>query len=528
MDLAPFATTLAPNGAVCAVDRLASEAGVALLRAGGSAADAAIAASAVLAVTTQHMCGMGGDLFALVHDGAGAPTALNASGRAGAGADPERLRADGHRVMPRRGDIRAVPVPGCVDGWLTLHARYGRLPLSDVLDPARAYAADGFPASQTLAWSCLLLEGLADAADYTANGPVSVGTMIKRPGVARTLEAIANGGRAAFYEGEFGEGLLALGNGEYSRDDLTRPVADWVEPLQIEAWGHRVWTIPPNSQGYLTLAGAWIAAGLPLPADTEDPQWAHLTVEAARQAGFDRNAVLHEGADGAALLDPRRLAPRRDAIDPERAATLAANVDGGGTIYLCAVDADRMGVSLIQSNAAGWGSLMIVPGVRIFLQNRGLGFSLEPGHPAEYGPGKRPPHTLSPAVVTRTRDDALEMTIGTMGGDSQPQILLQLLARLLHNEQTPADAIGAGRWVLTGPEGGAGFDTWDANGHVRVALEGNAPASWDDGLRARGHDTVRTDAFNHGFGHAHVIVNRDDHLAAASDPRALAGGAAGY
>ncbi|MBV9663052.1 MAG: gamma-glutamyltransferase, partial [Actinobacteria bacterium] len=163
MDLAPFATTLAPNGAVCAVDRLASEAGVALLRAGGSAADAAIAASAVLAVTTQHMCGMGGDLFALVHDGAGVPTALNASGRAGAGADPERLRADGHRVMPRRGDIRAVPVPGCVDCWLTLHARYGRLPLTDVLEPARAYAADGFPASQTLAWSCLLLEGLADA-----------------------------------------------------------------------------------------------------------------------------------------------------------------------------------------------------------------------------------------------------------------------------------------------------------------------------------------------------------------------------
>ncbi|HZQ83781.1 MAG TPA: gamma-glutamyltransferase [Acidimicrobiales bacterium] len=528
MELAPLTTTLAPNGAVCAVDHLASEAGVAMLRAGGSAADAAVAASAVLAVTTQHMCGMGGDLFALVHDGGGAPAALNSSGRAGSGADADRLRADGHRVMPRRGDIRAVPVPGCVDGWIALHTRYGRLPLADVLEPARAYAADGFPASQLLAWACLLLEGLPEAADYTAGGQVDLGTVIRRPGVARTLEAIAAGGRAAFYEGEFGEGLLALGAAEYTGDDLARPLADWVEPLQLEAWGHRLWTIPPNSQGYLTLAGAWIASGLPLPADPADPSWAHLTVEAARQAGFDRRDVLHELADGQALLDARRLAPRRDAIDAERAAALGANVDVGGTIYLCAVDSNRMGVSLIQSNAAGWGSMLIVPGVRIFLQNRGLGFSLERGHPAEYGPGRRPPHTLSPALVTRPDDDTLAMTVGTMGGDSQPQILLQLLARLLHNEQSPADAIAAGRWVLTGPEGGAGFDTWDAGGRVRVAVEGHAPAAWDDGLRTRGHDVVRTGAFNTGFGHAHVIVNRGDHFAAASDPRALGGSAAGY
>jgi len=528
MELAPAPTTLAPNGAVCAVDHLAAEAGVAMLRAGGSAADAAVATSAALAVTTQHMCGMGGDLFALVHHGPGAPDALNASGRAGSGADADRLRAEGHRTMPRRGDVRSVPVPGCVDGWLALHDRYGRLPLADVLEPARGYAADGFPASQLLAWSTLLLGDLPDAADYTANGPVDVGTVIRRPGVARTLEAIASGGRAAFYQGEFGDGLLAVGGGEYTADDLAVPLADWVEPLHLEAWGHRLWTIPPNSQGYLTLAGAWIAAGLPIPDDPADPRWAHLLVEAARQAGFDRRRVLHEGADGEALLSEQRLAPRRDAITIDRAGDLGANVAGGGTIYLNAVDADRMGVSLIQSNAAGWGSLVIVPGVRIFLQNRGLGFSLEPGHPAEYGPGKRPPHTLSPALVTSLVDDALTMTIGTMGGDSQPQILLQVLARLLHNGQSPADAIAAGRWVLTGPEGGAGFDTWDSDGNVRVAVEGHAPTTWDDGLRERGHDVVRTSPFNPGFGHAHVIVNRGDHLSAAADPRALSGAAAGY
>jgi gamma-glutamyltranspeptidase/glutathione hydrolase len=202
-------------------------------------------------------------------------------------------------------------------------------------------------------------------------------------------------------------------------------------------------------------------------------------------------------------------------------------VGAGGTIYLCAVDGDRMGVSLIQSNASGWGSMLIVPGVRIFLQNRGLGFSLEPGHPAEYGPGKRPPHTLAPSLVTTLQDD-LAMTIGTMGGDSQPQVLLQLLARLLHNEQSPGDAIAAGRWALTDVEDAIGFDTWASGGRVRVAVEGHAPPAWDDGLRSRGHQVTRADAFSHGFGHAHVIVNRGDHLAGASDPRALAGAAVGY
>jgi gamma-glutamyltranspeptidase/glutathione hydrolase len=527
MRAAPLPTTLARNGMVCAVDHLAAGAGVAMLRAGGSAADAAVAASAVLAVTTQHMCGMGGDLFALVHHRAGPPDALNASGRAGSGADADRLRAEGHREMPRIGDIRSVPVPGCVDGWLALHERHGRLPLADVLEPARAYAADGFPASATLAPSVQLVASLPEAADYTAGGPVSSGTVIRRPGVARTLAAIAAGGRAAFYEGEFGEGLLQLGAGEYTADDLARSQADWVAPLVADAWGHRLWTVPPNSQGYLTLAGAAIAAGLDLPSDPDDPQWAHLTIEAARQAGFDRPAVLHEHADGAALLAIDRLSARRAAIDPSRAAALGDTYATGGTIYLCAVDGERMGVSLIQSNASGWGSLLVVPGVRIFLQNRGLGFSLEPGHPAEYGPGRRPPHTLAPALVT-TGDDGLAMTTGTMGGDTQPQILLQLLARLLHAGESPADAVAAGRWALAGPEGARGFDTWAGGGRVRVAIEGNAPSSWDAGLTERGHDVARTGMFDHGFGHAHVIVNRGDHLAGASDPRARGGAATGY
>jgi gamma-glutamyltranspeptidase/glutathione hydrolase len=508
---------------VCSVDQLASNAGVAMLQAGGNAVDAAIATNAVLAVTSQHMCGMGGDLFALVHQpGDTMPAAVNASGRSGSGADADRLRADGYTVMPASMDIRAVPIPGCVDGWVALHERFGTMPLGELLEPARAYAEHGFPPSPTLAMSMTTITHLPEADDYR-----DVGTLLRRPGVARVLADIGKGGRAAYYEGEFGENLIALGAGEYTADDLARVNADWVQPLRTEAWGRVLWTIPPNSQGYLTLAAAWIAAGLDLPDDPDDPRWAHLTIEAARQAGYDRLDVLHEHADGDALLSPGRLGPRRDAIG-DGAATLGEPPPrDGGTTYLCTMDRNRMGVSLIQSNAAGFGSGLIVPGVRIFLQNRGLGFSLQPGHPAEYGPGKRPPHTLCPALVTHP-DGRLDRVIGTMGGDTQPQILLQLLARQLANGESPGRSIVAGRWGLADADGGSGFDTWLAKGRVAVNVEGQAPMTWDDGLRERGHDVRRIGDFAHAFGHAHVIVNEGDRLAGAADPRALVSMAAGY
>lgn len=525
MTSAPFPTLYAPEGMVCSVDHLASQAGVAMLRAGGSAADAAVAASAVLAVTTQHMCGMGGDLFALVaRPGGGPPACLNAAGRAGSGADPARLRAEGHARMPFSGDIRAVPVPGCVDGWVTLLADHGRLPLADVLEPARRYAADGFPASPTLAASVGRLAGLAGAGDYAH--VAKPGDMVRRPGVARALAAIAAEGRDAFYQGEFGAGLLELGQGEYAPADLVAGLAAWVEPLGLDVWGTRLWTVPPSSQGYLTLSGAWIAAGLPLPDDPDDPAWAHLLIEAARQAGHDRLDVLSDSADGAALIHPDRLLPRRQAIDPDRAATLGDTYSGGGTIYLCAVDSDRMGVSLIQSNASGWGAGLFERTTGISLQNRGVGFSLVDGHPAEYGPGRRPPHTLSPALATDDRG-RLRMTIGTMGGDSQPQVLLQLLARLLVHAQSPAEAIASGRWALTAADAGGGFDTWEQRGRVSVAIEGHAPPGWASGLSGRGHTVALAPPFSHGFGHAHVIENRGDHLAGASDPRSRGGAAQG-
>lgn len=525
MRLAPFTSRYAGTAMVCAVDHLAAEAGVAALRAGGNAADAAVATSAVLAVTTQHMCGMGGDLLALVQHDSNPPVALNATGRSGSGAEPDHLRFEGHTLMPLAGDIRSVPIPGCVDGWLALHDRFGRLPLAEVLEAARLYATDGFAASPTLAAAARSVERLAGGEDFKA--ATHPGALVRRPGVARALKAVVDNGREGFYGGEFGEGLLHLGGGEYTEADLAVQSADWVTPLSVDAFGARIWTTPPNSQGYLTLAGAWIVDGLGLPEDADDPLWAHLTIEAARQAAYDRVDVLHELADGAWLVSPERLAPRRSAISTDHAASLPDGYRNGGTIALCAVDADRMAVSLIQSNASGFGAAIAEPGTGIFLQNRGIGFSLERGHPAEYGPRRRPPHTLSPALVT-SADDRLQLVLGTMGGDSQPQILLQLLCRILGSEETIGDAVAAARWVLSNARHEGSFTTWIAGSEILVELEQTTPAGWLEGLQVCGHTVAPQRPYGHGFGHAQVIACRDGYLEGASDPRSLGGAAAGY
>lgn len=509
---------------VSTVDHLATGVGVDLLRRGGSAADAAVGANAVLAVTSPHMCGPGGDVWALAHDGgSGPPAALDAAGFAGSGADPDRLRAQGHGEMPLHGDVASVTVPGAVDGWLALHARYGRLPLADVLAEAVRIADGGFAASPLLAERSGEVAGVDGNTDIPAG--LRAGTVVRRPGTARAFRAIVEHGRDGYYGGEFGEGLIALGAGEYSEGDLAQPVARWVEPVRAEAFGHVLWTVPPTSQGYLTLAGAWIADGLDLGA-SDDGRWAHLLVEAASQAAHDRVRVLYDGTDGQALVDPARLGPRRDAIDPDRAGNVAAPAAMGDTTYLCAVDGDGMGVSLINSNANGFGSLLVAGSTGIFLHDRGLGFNLVPGHPAEYGPGRRPPHTLSPALVTNP-DGSLRQVLGTMGGDSQPQILLQLLARTLGLGQSPGAAIRAPRWVLGPDDRDAGFATWVPGQDRRVLVE-DAATGWQESLAARGHTTALREDTPHSFGHAHLIeVTDQGTLAGAADPRAAIGVAAG-
>ena len=534
------ATVHAPSGMVASADHLASSAGVAALRAGGSAADAAVAAGAVLAVTNQHQCGMGGDLFALVHRAGQPVVALCAAGRAGSGADAVQVRVEGLTRLPAHGDVRAVTVPGCVDGWLELHRRIGRLPLSQVLEAAITYAATGFPVSPLLAASApdiLDLDGVADYLDpaMAAGGKLPSGTLIRRPGVAAALESVAAEGRAGFYLGAFGEGLLRLGAGLFARGDLARNQAEWVAPLAVEAWGHTVHVPPPPSQGYLVAAGAAVAAGLALPDDPDDPAWAHLLAEAARAVGVDRDEVLHDGADGAALIAPDRLDRQRATVDADRRAEHAPLTAGGGTTVVCAVDRDRTGVTLIQSNASGWGAHIVEPETGIFLHDRGIGFGLAPNHPALFAPLRRPPHTLAPALVTRP-DGALHSVLGTMGGDAQPQILVQLLARLLLHDESPGRAVRAGRWVLgraTAPRaptsGHPGFDLWAGEGPGAIEVEAHAPEGWDAGLAGRGHEVRRTaDEIDHAFGHAQVIEVVDGVLAGVADPRSLDGAASGF
>ncbi len=253
----------------------------------------------------------------------------------------------------------------------------------------------------------------------------------------------------AFYEGEFGKGLKELGGGLYTDDDLSTPSAEWVTPLTVRAFGVDLWTLPPNSQGYLTLAAAELAGRLDLPADPDDVLFAHLLIEVATAAGFDRPDVLSDTANGDDLL--ASIAQRIDQIDTERSSQRWAPGRDGDTTYLCAIDGKGMGVSLIQSNAAGFGSWLVEPNTGINLHNRGLGFNLAQGHPAEFLPGHRPPHTLCPAMATS--DGLLPRVFGTMGGDAQPQILLQVAARLFHYGQIAGcgrvrRAMGAAR---TGP-----------------------------------------------------------------------------
>jgi gamma-glutamyltranspeptidase/glutathione hydrolase len=523
----PLRSVRAPNHLVASADHLATSAGVEMFARGGNAVDAAIAANAAIAVTGPHLCGLGGDLFALVYVD-GEVHALNASGRAGSGADAAVLRSEGHEIMPFRLDIRSVTVPGCVDGWLSLHDRFGSLPLQTVLAPAIGLANDGFPASPLLLGSLHQLgevgrENLRELATQAH----ARGARVRRPGVAAALAGIAAGGRETFYGGAFGEGLVALGGGLFTRDDLAQIQADWQAPLSTEAFGVTLHTIGPNSQGYLALGGARLASRLELPADPDDASWAHLLIEAATAAGRDRPHQLHEHADGDDLLDI--IDGRIDEIDVERASHRSAPAGDGDTTYLCTAgrsgNGREMAVSLIQSNASGFGSHLVESNTGINLHNRGIGFNLTERHGAEYAPGRRPPHTLLPMAATRD-DGSLAAVLGTMGGDAQPQIMLQLAARLLHHRQTPARAIGAGRWALTGDI--SGFDTWTSDGGPGVSIEGHAPTSWAADLGASGHRTATAPDWDSGFGHACAIVSsRDGMWVGSSDPRAVVGSCAG-
>ncbi len=294
----PFHTVRGSRSVVAAADQLATQAGMFAFARGGNAVDAAIAANAAIAVTGPHLCGMGGDLFAIVSTPGGDLVGLNASGRAGSGADAAALRDEGFTAMPFRGDLRSVTIPGCVDGWTALHDRFGLLDLDIILTPAIRLAAGGFPAGPLLALVVTFLDeaGRRELHEL-ADQAVRPGALVRRPGVALTLQAIARGGRAAFYGGAFGEGLVHRGAGLFTEADLDQSQAEWVDVIRTDVFDVELCSLPPNSQGYLTLGTTRLAADAGLPADPDEALWAHLLIEATTAAAYDRPTRLHERAE---------------------------------------------------------------------------------------------------------------------------------------------------------------------------------------------------------------------------------------
>ena len=510
---------------ISSADALATQAGVAIIQKGGNAVDAAIATSAAMAVVAPHLCGMGGDLFALIHLN-GEVYSLNAAGRAGSGVNPEALRQSGLTSIPMIGNFNSVTVPGCVAGWLALHERFGTLPLRELFATAISFAENGFAASPLLVGSLKRLdESIKQNFIELTSQATDIGAKVKRQGVARTLRAIAEHGRDAFYAGEFASGLIKMSEGVLLRDDLANAKATWDAPLSISAYGHQIWSTAAPSQGYLFLAALALSEQLDLPDDPNDTQWAHLLIQASLAVGHDRPDVLHDRADLGAILP--ELVARKSTINSQFASQRNHPGADGDTTYMCAVDRNAMGVSLINSNASGFGSGLVEQQTGINLHNRGLGFSLVKGHQSELTAGRQPPHTLCPALITR-KDGSLFSVLGTMGGDAQPQIILQIITRLLRHQQSndPAKVIDAGRWVLRGPT--TGFDTWTSNQATTVQIEGQAPDKWLTELAARGHKVERRPRLDSGFGHANLIVINDNcELVGAADSRSVVGSCQG-
>jgi gamma-glutamyltranspeptidase/glutathione hydrolase len=506
--------------AVVTPHHLATAAAVAALDAGGNAVDAAIAADAVLGVVAPETCGIGGDLFALVHlPGDRAPAALNASGRAGSGVDAGAMRNEGHAEIPWDHPATAT-VPGCVDGWVALIDRFGSLPLDRLLTDAVTLAEEGFDASDELARSLHGLETRlrdqpAAAGLYPGGAVPSPGDRLRRPGLATTLRDIAGEGRDGFYLGKTAAAVCAATDGLVTAEDMATSRSVWVEPISLQVFGLTGWTVPPNSQGYLVLAGLWLLERLGTSGDIDDAGFWHGQVEAYRAAAWDRDHLVSDPrtapVDPEQLLGPARLADRLAAIAPDRVADWPSNRRvPAGTAYLCAVDRNGTGVSFIQSNFMGIGSGIGAGEAGFFLHNRGAGFDLRAGSPNELAAGMRPLHTLSPTLWTDA-EGGLAMLLGTRGGHHQPQLLIQMAAHLLLGGMSPAEAQHAARWEI----GPAGFGS-----ATSLGVEPSTPADVVEGLRRRGHDVEVAGESQPGWGPVSVItVDGDGVRTAAADPR---------
>jgi gamma-glutamyltranspeptidase/glutathione hydrolase len=544
-----FATrseVIAQHGMVCTSQPLATQAGLDILKAGGSAVDAAIAANAALGLMEPVSSGVGGDLFAIVWDAKSHHLyGLNASGRAPLGLSYEQMKVElaklNRTTIPSYG-LLPVSVPGAVDGWAELHAKFGRLPLAQVLAPAIRYAQEGFPLSELIAYywernvAILRSQHLPGAfvEMYAPGGHAPAkGEIFRNLALARTYQLIAAQGRDVFYRGEIAENIDAFmrANGGWLRKaDFEQHTSTWVEPVSVNYRGYDVYELPPNGQGIAALQMLNILEGFDLRAmGFESADALHVMIEAKKLVFEDRAKFYADPAFAKVpvkwLISKAYATERRQLIDPARAArTYDAGhppVNDGDTIYLCTADAEGNMVSLIQSNYRGMGSGIVVPGLGFGFQDRGEIFTMEPGHANVYAPGKRPFHTIIPAFVMK--DGGPWLAFGVMGGAMQPQGHVQILINLIDYGLNLQEAGDAARWQH---DGSTDYDHPRMTDGGYVYLESGIP--WDvvAELKRRGHD-IRTDLGGFG-GYQAIMWDAKNHTYLGASESRKDGQAAGW
>ncbi|HYO49098.1 MAG TPA: gamma-glutamyltransferase family protein [Chloroflexia bacterium] len=493
------------GGVVATSEPLAVEAGLEMLRRGGNAVDAALAAAITLTVVEPTSNGIGSDAFALVWDG-NKVHGLNGSGRAPAALTLDAVRSRGHATMPGKGWL-PVTVPGAPATWRDLHARFGRLPFADLFVPAIRHAEQGWPVanivSQGWAYSVPIYTGLKgrefrgwrETFAPRGRAPRS-GEKWASPGHASTLRRIAESKAEDFYRGDLASAIAKFAKdtgGLITEGDLAAHTSTWVDPISTNYRGYDVWEIPPNGQGITALIGLNILEGFDLREMKRDTAQAfHPQIESLKLAFADAHRYVADPefaeVPTARLLD-KGYATRRRALIGKRALTpKPGDPYSGGTVYLCAADADGLMVSFIQSNYQGFGSGVVVPGTGISLQNRGNGFSMDPNHPNRLEPGKRPYHTIIPGFLTR--QGKAVGPFGVMGGFMQPQGHMQMVVNTIDYRMNPQASLDAPRWQWTSGR--------------EVQIESDANPAIIRGLRAMGH-TVKVLPATGSFGRGQII-----------------------
>ncbi|KAF1709061.1 gamma-glutamyltransferase [Pseudoxanthomonas sacheonensis] len=502
-DFATRSEVIAPHAMAATSHPLATQIALEVMKQGGSAVDAAIAANAALGLMEPTGNGVGGDLFAIVWD----PKTKKLYGYNGSGRSPKSLTLDyfqkqGLTDIPPLGPL-PVSVPGAVDGWFALHGRFGKVPMKDVLAPAIRYAREGHPVAETIAYYWArsvprLSKYPGFREQFTVGGRAPrTGELWKNPNLADTLQKISDGGRDAFYKGDIARTIgdyFKANGGFLSYEDLAAHQGEWVEPVSTNYRGYDVWELPPNGQGIAALQMLNVLEGYDFSKiPYGSAEHVHLFVEAKKLAFADRARwyadPAFQPAPVAKLISKAYANQRRKLISPDKPLRevqpgTPAELDEGDTIYLTAADADGMMVSLIQSNYRGMGSGMAPPGLGFILQDRGEMFVLKPGHPNTYEPGKRPFQTIIPAFVTK--DGKPLISFGLMGGAMQPQGHVQIVMNLIDFGMNLQEAGDAPRIQHENDTEPTGQNTAMGDGGV-VQLESGFPYETVRALMDKGH-----------------------------------------